>query len=115
MSDFWRDLEELFDDATPQQLIEAVKSTAETGVKSLRDYPAALRFALRADELAKGKNPAALGYLAEAYALNNDFAKAIEAAQRGLALTPPAKPGESPSQLRKWLEDEVKQYQAKAQ
>ena len=60
-------------DATPQQLIEAVKSAAETGVESLRDYPAALRFALRADEQAKGKNPAALGYLAEAYSLNNEL------------------------------------------
>jgi tetratricopeptide (TPR) repeat protein len=100
-------------DATPQQLIEAVKSAAETGVKSLRDYPAALRFALRADQLAQGKNPGALGYLAEAYGLTNNFSKATEAAQRGLALTPPTKPGESPSQLRKWLEDEVKEYQAK--
>jgi tetratricopeptide (TPR) repeat protein len=100
-------------DATPQQLIEAVKSAAETGVKSLRDYPAALRFALRADEQAKGKNPAALGYLAEAYSLNNDTPKALDAAQRALALMPPTKPGDSPSQLRKWLEDEVKEYQAK--
>jgi tetratricopeptide (TPR) repeat protein len=96
-------------DATPQQLIEAVKSAAETGVKSLRDYPAALRFALRADQLAQGKNPGALGYLAEAYGLNNNFPKATEAAQRGLALTP-----DSPSQLRTWLQDEVKEYQAKA-
>lgn len=100
-------------DATPQQLIEAVKSAAETGVKSLRDYPAALRFATRADQLAKGRNPAALGYLAEAYALNDDFPKAIAAAQRGLEITPPTKPGEPPSQLRKWLEDEVKEYQGK--
>jgi eukaryotic-like serine/threonine-protein kinase len=92
-------------DATPQQLMEAARSAAETGVKSLRDYPAALRFATRADELAKGKNPGALGYLAEAYALNDNLPKAVEAAQRGLALIP-----DSPSQLRKWLEDEVKQY-----
>jgi tetratricopeptide (TPR) repeat protein len=97
-------------DATPQQLIEAVKSAAEIGVQSLREYPAALRFALRADELAKGKNPAALGYLAKAYALNDNLPKAVESAQRGLALTPPTKPGDSPSQLRKWLEDEVSQY-----
>jgi tetratricopeptide (TPR) repeat protein len=96
-------------DATPQQLIEVVKSVAETGVKSLRDYPAALRFALRADELAKGKSPAASGYLAEAYALNNNFPKALEAAQHGLALTPDA-----PTQLRKWLEDEVQEYASKA-
>lgn len=97
-------------DATPQQLIEAVRSAAETGVKALRDYPAALRFALRADERAQGKNPAALGYLAEAYALNGDYPKAINAAQRGLTLIPATNPGESPSKLRTWLEDEIKQY-----
>ncbi len=99
--------------STPSQLIEAVKSVAEIGVKSLRDYGAALRFAQRADQLANGKSPAALGYLAEAYALNNDFSKATAAAQRGLALTPPTKPGEPPSQLRQWLDSEVKEYQAK--
>jgi tetratricopeptide (TPR) repeat protein len=98
--------------ATVPQLMEAARWLSETGVKSLRDYPAALGYALRADQLAQGKNPAALGYVAEAYALNGDKAKAIAAAQRGLALVPPTKPAESPSQLRKWLEDEVKEYQA---
>jgi eukaryotic-like serine/threonine-protein kinase len=101
-------------DATPQQLIEAVRSVAEIGVPSLRDYPAALRFALRADQLASGKNPAALGYLAEAYGLNKNYPKAVDAAQRALAVTPPTKPGEPPSRLRQWLEDELKEYQAKA-
>lgn len=99
-------------DATPQQLIEAVRSVAETGVPSLRDYPAALRFALRADQLAAGKNPAALGYLAEAYGLNKNYPKAVEAAQRALAVTPPTKPGEPTSRLRQWLQDELKEYQA---
>ncbi len=60
-------------DATPGQLIEAVRSTAENALPSLRDYPAALRFALRADRVAGGKDPAALGYLAEAYALNKEL------------------------------------------
>ncbi len=97
-------------DATPGQLIEAVKSLAENAVQSLRDYPRALRLALRADQLAQGKNPGALGYVAEAYALNNNYPKAREAAQRGLAALPPTRPGESPSQLRKWLEDEMQEY-----
>ena len=56
-------------------------AVAENEIPSLRDYPAALRFALRADQLAAGKNPAALGYLAEAYALNKDFPQAVEAAE----------------------------------
>ena len=101
-------------DATPSQLMEAIKALAETGVKSLRDYPAALRYAERADELAKDKNPAVLGYLAEAYSLNNDYAQALDAAQRGLANVPATKPGEPASKLRSWLEDEVQEYRAKA-
>jgi tetratricopeptide (TPR) repeat protein len=101
-------------DATPGQLMEAVRAVAETRIPALRDYPAALRFALRADQRAQGKNPAVLGYLAEAYALNNDYPKAVEAARRGLALVPPTKPGEPPSKLRRWLGDELlAQYQAK--
>jgi tetratricopeptide (TPR) repeat protein len=97
--------------ATAPQLMEVIKCLAENGVKSLRDYPAALRYAQRADQVAQGKNPAVLGYLAEVWSLNGDNAKAVAAAQRGLALVPPTKPGAPPSQLRKWLEDEVKQYQ----
>jgi hypothetical protein len=67
---------------------------------------------LRADQLAAGKNPAALGYLAEAYGLNKNYPKAVEAAQRALAVTPPTKPGEPTSRLRQWLQDELKEYQA---
>ena len=100
-------------EATPQQLIEAVRSVAETQAPSLRDYPAALRFALRADRLANGKNPGALGYLAEAYALNKDYQNAVEAAERALTIVPPPKPGEPVSRLRQWLQDELKEYQAK--
>jgi eukaryotic-like serine/threonine-protein kinase len=100
-------------DATPQQLIEAVRSVAETQLTSLRDYPAALRFALRADQLAAGKNPAALGYLAEAYGLNKNYPKAVQAAGRALAITAPTKPGQPPSRLRQWLQDELTEYQAK--
>ena len=101
-------------DATPAQLMECVRSLAENGIPALRDYPAALRFALRADQLASGKNPAALGYLAEAYGLNKNYPKAAEAAERALAVTPPTKTGEPPSRLRQWLQDELKEYQAKA-
>ncbi len=98
--------------ATAPQLIEAVRSVAETGVTALRDYSTALRFALRADQLAAGKNPVALGYLAEAYALNDDYPKAIDAAERGLAVAPRSSQGESP--LRQWLKGELTEYQKKA-
>lgn len=101
-------------DATPAQLMECVRSLAENGIPSLRDYPAALRFALRADQIAGGKNPAVLGYLAEAYGFNKNYPKAVDSAVRALAVTPPTKPGEPPSRLRQWLQGELKEYQAKA-
>lgn len=81
---------------------------------SLRDYQAALRFALHADQLANGKDPAILGYLAESYALNNNYRPAADAAKRGLALAPAPKPGEPASQLRQWLQSELKEYRAKS-
>ena len=96
--------------ATPAQLMEAVRCLAETAVKPLRDYHAALAYALRADRLAKGKNPAVLGYLAETYSLLGDPANALASARRGLAILPPVKPGEARSQLRQWLEDQQKEY-----
>ena len=90
-----------------------MRSTAETAVVELRDYPAALRFALRADEAAGGKSPAALGFLAEASALNKNYRQAAEAAKRGLVFAQNPRPGE-PSQLRHWLEDQLTEYQSKA-
>ena len=99
---------------TPGELMEAIRSTAENAVRSLRDYQAALRFALHADQLANGKDPAILGYLAESYALNKNYRQAADAARRGLAQVPPPKPGQPASQLRQWLESESSEYQAKA-
>ncbi len=99
---------------TPGELMEAIRSTAENAVPSLRDYPAALRFALHADQIANGKNPAILGYLAESYALNNNYRQAADAAKRGLALVPAPKSGQPASQLRQWLQSESADYEAKA-
>jgi hypothetical protein len=74
-------------DATAQHLIEAIRGTAECGVEPLRDYPAALRYAIRARDLTQGKDASVLAYLAEAYGLNHDYANAVEAARQGLAAT----------------------------
>jgi tetratricopeptide (TPR) repeat protein len=98
-------------EASPQQLIEAVRSVGETEFKPLRDTSAALRFALRAEALSKGKNPAVLGYLAEAYELNGRYDEATDAAKRGLASI---RPREGPSKLRTWLEEQVTNDEAKA-
>jgi len=94
--------------ATPAQLMEGVRCLAETEVQPLRDYRTALQYALRADQLAKGKNPAVLGYLAETYSLLGDRANALASARRGLAILPPVKAGEARSQLRQWLESEAR-------
>ncbi len=100
--------------ATAQEIMEAIRATADTEVKDMRDYPAALRFALRADQMTDGKNPAIEGYLAEAYALNGRYPDALEAVRRGLSNMPAAKTGESPSRLRQWLESEARDYEKKS-
>ena len=73
-------------DATPAQLMECVRSLAENEIPSLRDYPLALRFALRANQISAGKNPAVLGYLAEAYGMHQELPQAVEAARERLGL-----------------------------
>jgi tetratricopeptide (TPR) repeat protein len=80
-------------------------------VLSLRDYPRALRYAKRADELSNGKEPTALAYLAMAYANNGDGRQALEAVERGLSLVPGPKPGEKASDARQNLENEKRDIQ----
>jgi hypothetical protein len=49
--------------------------------------------------------------LAQAYANNGDAAKALETVQRGLAFVAPTPPGEKPSEVRKTLEDQLRDIQ----
>ncbi len=93
--------------------MEAVRSTAEWPIESMNDFPAALRYAIRARSLTKDKDAAVLGYAAEAYGLNREYSSAIDAARIGLALAPP-KPGASPNRLQQWLLDEIAEYTAKS-
>ena len=92
--------------ATAQYLREASIALMVSPILSLRDYPRALRYAQRADELSNGKEPTAIAYLAMAYANNGDGQKALEAVERGLAIVPAAKAGEKPSDARQNLENE---------
>jgi len=46
--------------------------------------------------------------------LTDSLPKAVEAVERALAIVPPPKPGEPVSRLRQWLQDEWKEYRAKA-
>ena len=92
--------------ATAQYLREASIALMVSPILSLRDYPRALRYAERADELSNGKEPTAIAYLAMAYANNGDGQKALETVQRGLALVPGPKAGEKASDAWQNLADE---------
>jgi len=104
------DLENLADQpgATAQYLREASIALMVTPIPALRDYPRALRYALRADELSNGKEPTAVAYLAMAYANTGDAPKALETVERGLAIVPAAAPGQNPSEARLNLENELR-------
>jgi tetratricopeptide (TPR) repeat protein len=97
--------------ATAQYYREASIALMVSPVLSLRDYPRALRYAKRADELSNGKEPTALAYLAMAYANNGDGRQALEAVERGLSLVPGPKPGEKASDARQNLENEKRDIQ----
>jgi tetratricopeptide (TPR) repeat protein len=92
--------------ATAQYLREASIALMVSPILTLRDYPRALRYALRADELSNGKEPTAIAYLAMAYANAGDGPKALQTVERGLAIVPGPAPGEKRSGARENLEDE---------
>ena len=95
-------------DAAAQNLSEAAIVLMVTPVESLRDYPRALRYAQRAYHLSGGKDPGAIVYLAQAYAMNGNAAKALETVQHGLALVAPPPAGQKPSEARRTLEDQLR-------
>jgi tetratricopeptide (TPR) repeat protein len=92
--------------ATAQYVREASIALMVSPILSLRDYPRALRYAQRADELSNGKEPTAIAYLAMAYANNGDGQKALEAVQRGFTLVQAPKAGEKASDAWQNLADE---------
>jgi tetratricopeptide (TPR) repeat protein len=95
-------------DAAAQNLSEAAIVLMVTPIPSLRDYPRALGYAKRAYELSGGKEPGAIVYLAQAYAMNGDATHALETVQHGLTLIAPPPPGQKPSEVRKTLEDQLR-------
>jgi tetratricopeptide (TPR) repeat protein len=97
--------------ATVQQLVEVVRVLLDPAVKMLRDYPLALRYALRADALGKGKDLATLYYLAETYWRNGNAPAAVETARKALAMLPAAGPGESSSKARRQVEERLAEYE----
>ena len=99
------DLENLADrpEATVQYLNEAAIVLMVTPVLSLRDYPRALRYALRADQLSNGRGSV---YLPMAYANNGEAAKALDVVERFMTMFPAPPPGQKPSDARQNLENE---------
>ena len=97
--------------AAVQQLVEAVRVLLDPAVKTLRDYPLALRYALRADGLANGKDLATLVYLGEAYWRNGNASAAVETARKALAMLPAAGPGASASNTRRQVEESLAEYE----
>jgi eukaryotic-like serine/threonine-protein kinase len=79
---------------------------------SLRDPFTALRYARQSVEVSQGKNPVMLKALALAYHQTGDHAKAIETAERALALVAPSDSGGQVSELRRELETELAKYRA---
>jgi eukaryotic-like serine/threonine-protein kinase len=108
--DFWAEVAER-PDAAPQNLKEAASAYISSAVPSLLDYQRALRYALRADELAKGKDTGAIFYIAQCYEMLGDGSKALETVNRGLATLPPSVPGEKPSRNRLLMEKHLRRIQ----
>jgi len=108
---FWTEIAER-PDAAPQNLKEAASAFIGSAIPSLLDYRRALRYAQRADQLAKGQDIGAIFYTAQCYEQLGDGAKALEAVQRGMALFPPTAPGERPSRNRLLMEKHLRRIQA---
>ncbi len=98
-------------DALPQNLNEAAYAHMEPPIPSLADYPRAVRYAQRADQLSHGKSPIAVFYLAQAYENSLDGPRALESIQRFGALLPPTPAGQKPSRARAIYEKHLRQIQ----
>ena len=108
--DFFREIAER-PDAAPQNLKEAAAAFMNAPIPALLDYRRALRYALRADELTKGKDSGAVFYIAQCYEQLGDGPKALEAIQRELAILPPPVPGQNPSRNRLLMEKHLSRIQ----
>ena len=82
-------------DAAPQYLSEASIVLMVTPVLSLRDYPRALSYAKRADELAKGKDYEAVITIWPGLRQRRRCGKALQTVKRGLTIVPPPAAGRS--------------------
>jgi len=76
-------------DASPRQLNSCAENLLTCEPPDLRDPHAALRFAIRANDLTGHGNPLYLGTLSLAYHLTGDTSKAIENQEKAIALLPP--------------------------
>lgn len=96
-------------DAPLQYLDQAALALMFTPVPSLHDFPRALRYAKRADEISRGKDILTIAYLAHAYVDAGDGQMALQTVERALAMMPPLPRGQAPTEGRKNLEHERQQ------
>lgn len=106
----------LVDAAEPQvyDLQQFVWLLVTTPFDDLRSAARALPYARQLVEMTKGTQPAMLDSLARAYFGVGERARAVETERRALALLPPAKPGETPSALRRELEENLAKFEGAA-
>jgi non-specific serine/threonine protein kinase/serine/threonine-protein kinase len=97
-------------DPHPADLQQYAWLLVTTPFDDLRSPARALPYAQQLVEATKGSNPAILDTLARAYFGTGQPAKAVETEQKALALLPPPKVGETPSPLRKDLEDNLVKF-----
>lgn len=104
----------LVDVSDPQvyDLQQYVWLLVTTPFEDLRSPARALPYAQQLVEATKGTQPAMLDSLARAQFGTGDAAKAVETERRALALLPAVKPGETPSALRKELEENLKKFES---
>jgi tetratricopeptide (TPR) repeat protein len=97
--------------APPQSLNAAAEAHLEPPIPALVDNARVVRYAQRSDQLAQGKDPIALFYLAQGYENLKDGPRALEAIQRFGALIPATPPGQPPSQRRLRYEKHLQRIQ----
>ena len=94
-------------DATISTLDDTVTVMLKVLPVSLRDTKAMVGYAERLVTLDHRRNPGLMLELAQTYRCDGQSAKAVAAAKEGLALLPPAKPGDPVVRVRKLLEIEA--------
>lgn len=107
-------LRELADraEATADELNRCALALLQVDPEDLRSPATALFYAERAVSQSKGRDPVMLDTLAQACFETGNLARAIQAAEDGLALLPPPPPGQPVPHTRRVLESHLARFKA---